>query len=129
MVEKPSAEDAPSSLYMVGRYLLSPLVMDLLADQAPGKGGGPAHRRHAARARARGPLRRRGRPARGRGHRHPGRLDRCQRPHGRRRPALLRRLLGGRGCPRRAQAGGVAPPCRECFIGTARFVSRAAFFM
>ena len=39
MVEKPSAEDAPSNLYMVGRYLLSPLVMDLLADQEPGKGG------------------------------------------------------------------------------------------
>ena len=39
LVEKPSAEDAPSNLYIVGRYLLSPLVMDLLGDQEPGKGG------------------------------------------------------------------------------------------
>ena len=39
MVEKPAPGDAPSNLYMVGRYLLSPLVMDLLADQEPGKGG------------------------------------------------------------------------------------------
>ena len=30
---------APSNLYIVGRYLLSPLVMDLLADQQAGKGG------------------------------------------------------------------------------------------
>ena len=39
MVEKPSPEEAPSNLYIVGRYLLSPLVMDLLEDQAPGAGG------------------------------------------------------------------------------------------
>lgn len=39
LVEKPAAEEAPSNLYIVGRYLLSPLVMDLLADQEPGKGG------------------------------------------------------------------------------------------
>ena len=39
LVEKPAPEDAPSNLYIVGRYLLSPLVMDLLADQAPGAGG------------------------------------------------------------------------------------------
>ncbi len=39
LVEKPSAEEAPSNLYIVGRYLLSPLVMDLLGDQEPGKGG------------------------------------------------------------------------------------------
>ena len=39
LVEKPSAEEAPSHLYIVGRYLLSPLVMDLLADQGPGCGG------------------------------------------------------------------------------------------
>ena len=54
-------------------------------------------------ARARGPLRRGHRPARGRGHRHPGRLDRRQRPHGRRGPPLRRRLLGGRGRLRRAE--------------------------
>ena len=39
LVEKPAAEEAPANLYIVGRYLLSPLVMDLLADQEPGKGG------------------------------------------------------------------------------------------
>ncbi|HJG36843.1 UTP--glucose-1-phosphate uridylyltransferase [Enorma phocaeensis] len=39
LVEKPAAEEAPSNLYIVGRYLLSPLVMDLLADQEPGAGG------------------------------------------------------------------------------------------
>ncbi len=36
LVEKPAAEEAPSNLYIVGRYLLSPLVMDLLADREPG---------------------------------------------------------------------------------------------
>ena len=39
LVEKPAADEAPSNLYIVGRYLLSPLVMDLLADQEAGKGG------------------------------------------------------------------------------------------
>lgn len=39
LVEKPAPEDAPSNLYIVGRYLLSSLVMDLLSDQKPGKGG------------------------------------------------------------------------------------------
>lgn len=39
LVEKPAVEEAPSNLYIVGRYLLSPLVMDLLADQEVGKGG------------------------------------------------------------------------------------------
>lgn len=39
LVEKPEPADAPSNLYIVGRYLLSPLVMDLLADQRPGAGG------------------------------------------------------------------------------------------
>ena len=38
-VAKPSPEAAPSNLYIVGRYLLSPLVMELLANQQPGKGG------------------------------------------------------------------------------------------
>lgn len=33
MVEKPAAEDVPSRLFAVGRYLLSPRVMELLADQ------------------------------------------------------------------------------------------------
>ena len=39
LVEKPAVEEAPSNLYIVGRYLLSPLVMELLQDQQPGKGG------------------------------------------------------------------------------------------
>ncbi|VWL92221.1 UTP--glucose-1-phosphate uridylyltransferase [Collinsella intestinalis] len=38
-VAKLSPEAAPSNLYIVGRYLLSPLVMELLANQQPGKGG------------------------------------------------------------------------------------------
>ncbi len=39
MVEKPKAEDAPSHLFIVGRYLLSPRIMDLLATQGAGAGG------------------------------------------------------------------------------------------
>ncbi|MBQ9058968.1 MAG: UTP--glucose-1-phosphate uridylyltransferase [Atopobiaceae bacterium] len=39
MVEKPKLEDAPSHLYIVGRYLLSPRVMELLKTQTPGAGG------------------------------------------------------------------------------------------
>jgi UTP--glucose-1-phosphate uridylyltransferase len=38
-VEKPAPEDAPSHLFIVGRYLLSPRVMELLATQGPGAGG------------------------------------------------------------------------------------------
>ena len=36
--EKPKPEDAPSHLFIVGRYLLSPRIMELLATQAPGAG-------------------------------------------------------------------------------------------
>ena len=39
MVEKPAPEDAPSHLFIVGRYLLSPRIMDLLATQGTGAGG------------------------------------------------------------------------------------------
>ena len=39
LVEKPAPEDAPSHLFIVGRYLLSPRVMELLATQGPGAGG------------------------------------------------------------------------------------------
>ena len=39
LVEKPAPEDAPSNLAVFGRYLLSPRVMELLADQKPGVGG------------------------------------------------------------------------------------------
>ena len=38
LVEKPKPADAPSHLFIVGRYLLSPRIMDLLADQKPGAG-------------------------------------------------------------------------------------------
>lgn len=38
LVEKPKPEDAPSRLFIVGRYLLSPRIMDLLATQGPGAG-------------------------------------------------------------------------------------------
>lgn len=39
LVEKPAPEDAPSDLAVFGRYLLSPRVMELLADVKPGVGG------------------------------------------------------------------------------------------
>lgn len=39
VVEKPSAEDAPSDLSVVGRYLFPPDVMDILENTLPGKGG------------------------------------------------------------------------------------------
>ncbi len=38
LVEKPSPEEAPSRLFIVGRYLLSPRIMELLATQQPGAG-------------------------------------------------------------------------------------------
>ena len=39
LVEKPAPEEAPSHLFIVGRYLLSPRIMELLATQGPGAGG------------------------------------------------------------------------------------------
>lgn len=39
LVEKPAQEDAPSNLAVFGRYLLSPRVMELLADVKPSVGG------------------------------------------------------------------------------------------
>ena len=39
LVEKPSKEDAPSNLTVFGRYLLSPRVMELLAEVKPSVGG------------------------------------------------------------------------------------------
>ncbi|WP_139650765.1 UTP--glucose-1-phosphate uridylyltransferase [Raoultibacter phocaeensis] len=39
LVEKPALEEAPSNLAVFGRYLLSPRVMELLADVKPGVGG------------------------------------------------------------------------------------------
>jgi len=39
IVEKPAPEDAPSNLAVVGRYVLSPRIFDLLESTAPGAGG------------------------------------------------------------------------------------------
>ncbi|WP_243073768.1 UTP--glucose-1-phosphate uridylyltransferase GalU [Microbacterium sp. SS28] len=39
LVEKPSAEDAPSNYAVIGRYVLSPAVFDVLERTEPGKGG------------------------------------------------------------------------------------------
>lgn len=39
LVEKPKPEEAPSTLSIIGRYILQPEVFDLIADQTPGAGG------------------------------------------------------------------------------------------
>jgi UTP--glucose-1-phosphate uridylyltransferase len=39
LVEKPAAEQAPSNLAVIGRYVLDPAVLDVLAETAPGRGG------------------------------------------------------------------------------------------
>ncbi len=39
LVEKPKPEKAPSTLSIIGRYILQPEVMDILADQKAGAGG------------------------------------------------------------------------------------------
>ena len=39
MVEKPKPEDAPSNLFISGRYILQPEIFTLLADQPRGAGG------------------------------------------------------------------------------------------
>jgi len=39
MVEKPNPEDAPSNLAIIGRYILTSDIFDLLKDQKPGKNG------------------------------------------------------------------------------------------
>jgi len=39
MVEKPAAEDAPSNLAIIGRYILTPDIFDILRDTQPGSGG------------------------------------------------------------------------------------------
>lgn len=38
-VEKPAMEDAPSDLAIIGRYLLTPEIFEVLEKQKPGKGG------------------------------------------------------------------------------------------
>lgn len=39
MVEKPSLKDAPSNLAIVGRYILTPRIFEILAETGEGKGG------------------------------------------------------------------------------------------
>jgi len=39
MVEKPKPEDAPSNLAIIGRYILTPDIFDLIKNTPPGKGG------------------------------------------------------------------------------------------
>lgn len=39
LVEKPSIEEAPSNLAVIGRYVLNPAVFDVLERTAPGRGG------------------------------------------------------------------------------------------
>jgi UTP--glucose-1-phosphate uridylyltransferase len=39
MVEKPTQEDAPSNLAIIGRYILTPDIFDILRDTAPGANG------------------------------------------------------------------------------------------
>ncbi|XGA33069.1 UTP--glucose-1-phosphate uridylyltransferase GalU [Virgibacillus sp. CBA3643] len=39
LVEKPDKQNAPSNLAIMGRYVLSPEVFDILENQEPGKGG------------------------------------------------------------------------------------------
>ncbi|MFQ5519247.1 MAG: UTP--glucose-1-phosphate uridylyltransferase, partial [Mariprofundus sp.] len=39
MVEKPTPENAPSHMAMVGRYIFTPRLMELLRDVQPGSGG------------------------------------------------------------------------------------------
>lgn len=39
MVEKPNPEDAPSNLAIIGRYILSPDIFDLIEQTEPGKSG------------------------------------------------------------------------------------------
>ena len=39
MVEKPDTKDAPSNLAIIGRYILTPDIFDILRETKPGKGG------------------------------------------------------------------------------------------
>lgn len=39
MVEKPSIDEAPSNLAIIGRYILTPDIFDILRRTSPGKGG------------------------------------------------------------------------------------------
>lgn len=39
MVEKPDPKDAPTNLAIIGRYILTPDIFDIIRDTKPGKGG------------------------------------------------------------------------------------------
>lgn len=39
LVEKPSVEEAPSNVAILGRYIITPQIFDVLANTEPGKGG------------------------------------------------------------------------------------------
>lgn len=39
LLEKPSPEEAPSNLAIIGRYVLDPVIFDILEEQEPGGGG------------------------------------------------------------------------------------------
>lgn len=39
MVEKPAIEEAPSNVAILGRYIITPAIFDILEKQEPGKGG------------------------------------------------------------------------------------------
>ena len=39
MVEKPNVEDAPSNIAILGRYIITPAIFEILENQEPGKGG------------------------------------------------------------------------------------------
>lgn len=39
LIEKPKQEDAPSNLAIMGRYILNPMIFDILSSQKPGAGG------------------------------------------------------------------------------------------
>ena len=39
LIEKPPADQAPSNLAVIGRYILDPIVFDVLRETRPGRGG------------------------------------------------------------------------------------------
>ena len=39
MIEKPSPEEAPSDLAVLGRYIITPAIFEILENTEPGKGG------------------------------------------------------------------------------------------
>jgi len=39
LIEKPKVEEAPSNIAILGRYIITPQIFDILSDTKPGKGG------------------------------------------------------------------------------------------